>query len=462
MEEKRLQDFLRKAQLRIFLLQLGEILMWYLGTGLGIGILINGISLFWPLYGAWKIALGAVVLLVVLGVFYSIYCIPGKRRAALMIDERGLQERVSTALEQIEEVSPVAVLQRRDTLKRLEEFSFKEKFPLKKEIGKTLTLLVMLGVFTASACLPTQAKQQALYQHELKEEAKAQAEKGEELKRLLDTEKALQKLLKTQNKEMLKQEIDRSIEELSKAESQKDLLKAKKRLAKKTAQALEGVAPQELTPKAVSLLSEYMPKLSGEMQTAENTQNNAQNNAQSGQTKGENGTEDDGQNAGTQGGQSGEGASEGSAGNGQASGSENNGSESGQGNDGSGNKGSGNNESGNNGSGNNGSGNGMGTGSNYGSNQGMEKTDIRNRGEAEKVTIPGRETGQDENVTGTGNSGSSQYEKGSQSQGFRGEKVDYDSVLGSYSQAAYDRLSAGGIPEGMENVVKNYFDGLNE
>lgn len=458
MEEKRLQDFLRKAQLRIFLLQLGEILMWYLGTGLGIGILINGISLFWPLYGAWKIALGAVVLLVVLGVFYSIYRIPGKRRAALMIDERGLQERVSTALEQIEEVSPVAVLQRRDTLKHLEEFSFKEKFPVKKEIGKTLTLLVMLGIFTASACLPTQAKQEALYQHELKEEAKAQAEKAEELKRLLDTEKALQNLLKTQNKEMLKQEIDRSIEELFKAESQKDLLKAKKRLAKKTAQALEGVAAQELTPKAVSLLSEYMPKLSGEMQTAENTQNNAQ----SGQTKGENGTEGDGQNAGTQAGQSGEGASEGSDGNGQASGSENNGSEAGQGNDGSGKNGSGNNESGNNGSGNSGSGSGMGTGGNYGSNQGLEKTDIRNRGEAEKVTIPGRETGQDENVTGTGNSGSSQYEKGSQSQGFRGEKVDYDSVLGSYSQAAYDRLSVGGIPEGMENVVKNYFDGLNE
>ncbi|MFW5675670.1 MAG: hypothetical protein ACOCNL_05230, partial [Acetivibrio ethanolgignens] len=109
-----------------------------------------------------------------------------------------------------------------------------------------------------------------------------------------------------------------------------------------------------------------------------------------------------------------------------------------------------------------GKGSGTGTGYNYGSSQGIEKADKSNHGTPEQITIPGRQVGSDENLTGAGEDGTAFSQKGARSEGFRGEVVDYGTVLGEYSQAAYGQLGDGSIPAGMESVVKNYFDGLNE
>ena len=134
--------------------------------------------------------------------------------------------------------------------------------------------------------------------------------------------------------------------------------------------------------------------------------------------------------------------------------------ENGTGNDGTG-TGNGKNGTGT-GDGTGGKGNGTGTGYNYGSSQGIEKADKSNHGTPEQITIPGRQVGSDENLTGAGEDGTAFSQKGTQSEGFRGEVVDYGTVLGEYSQAAYGQLGDGSIPAGMESVVKNYFDGLNE
>lgn len=459
MEKRELLLFIKKVQNRIFLCELARIFLWYLGAGFGIGILINGVSLFMPVYGAQKIALGMILVSVILGAFYGILRFPGKKKAARLLDKKGLAERVSTALEGLDEDSAVSRLQRKDTLERLKDFPIKEKFPflMKKDIRGYFVLLGLAVVFTATAFWPSKAREEAVRQHALREEIKEELEKAEELKKLLDTEEGLKKFLKDSEKTELKSQIDQSVKELLEAGSSRELSKAKSRLEKKVSKALEGAETEGMSAKAASLLKNYMPKL--EMAESQDSQD-GQEGGQNGQNGGQDSKAD---STGSENGQNSQGNGENQNNSGKSEGNQK-GSENGGGSN---QEGSGNgNKSGQNGagkgSGNGKSGSGKGAGYNYGSSQGVEKKDSANRGEPEKVTIPGRSVGKDENVSGKGDKGSSQYIKGTQSDGFYGEEVSYGSVLGDYSQAAYEKLKEGNIPAGMENVVKNYFDGLNE
>lgn len=437
MEKKEILRYMKKVQKRVFLREAAQLLLVYLSFGLGIGILINVISLLVPFYRAWELALGAVLLLFLAGICFSMIRFPGKKKAACLLDGKGLQERVTTALEQMEDDSEIVRLQRRDTVQRLQDFSVKESFPLQVELKKLLVLFGLFSIFTATALLPSKAKEEAVKRHELSEQANAQVQRAEEFKKLLDTEKELKELLPAEAREELKKQLDQSIQELSSAKSKGELQKAQTRLEKKAEKALEEALKEggfeKLSPEAASLVENYLP---GTMKKQQELAENA--------AAGEEGTDSQSGGSGTKdGGKDGEGS-----GNGQSGGT-------GAGSGGKDGQNSGNGRS-------DGSGTGTGGGYNYGSNQGIEKADNSNRSTPEQITIPGRKTGSDENLTGTGENGTSYSQKGTQSEGFSGEVVDYGKVLGEYSQAAYGQLEDGSIPAGMESVVKNYFDGLNE
>ncbi|MFW5630224.1 MAG: hypothetical protein ACOCNB_05485 [Acetivibrio ethanolgignens] len=427
MERKELLIYIKKVQKRVFLKEAAEILLWYLFGGFGIGILINVISLLVPLYDAWRFSAGAVLLLFFLGICYGVLKFPRKKKAARFLDEKGLKERVTTALEQLEDDSEMARLQWQDTMERLKDFSVKESFPLKINIRKLLVLLGVLGTFAATALLPSKAKEEAVARHELSEQVKVQVQRAEEFKKLLDTEKELKELLQAGRKEALKGQLDQSIRELSSAKSEGELRKAQLRLEKKVEKALENGSFKSLSPKAVSLLESYLPGFTKEqLELAVNV--DAGKDGSSGQS-------DSGEA-----GKTGTGGESGEAGTGAGNGKNGTGTGNGAG----------------------GKGSGTGTGYNYGSSQGIEKADKSNHGTPEQITIPGRQVGSDENLTGAGEDGTAFSQKGARSEGFRGEVVDYGTVLGEYSQAAYGQLGDGSIPAGMESVVKNYFDGLNE
>lgn len=427
MERKELLIYIKKVQKRVFLKEAAEILLWYLFGGFGIGILINVISLLVPLYAAWRFSAGAVLLLFFLGICYGALKFPRKKKAARFLDEKGLKERVTTALEQLEDDSEMARLQWQDTMERLKDFSVKESFPLKINIRKLLVLLGVLGTFAATALLPSKAKEEAVARHELSEQVKVQVQRAEEFKKLLDTEKELKELLQAGRKEALKGQLDQSIRELSSAKSEGELRKAQLRLEKKVEKALENGSFKSLSPKAVSLLESYLPGFTKEqLELAVNV--DAGKDGSSGQS-------DSGEA-----GKTGTGGESGEAGTGAGNGKNGTGTGNGAG----------------------GKGSGTGTGYNYGSSQGIEKADKSNHGTPEQITIPGRQVGSDENLIGAGEDGTAFSQKGARSEGFRGEVVDYGTVLGEYSQAAYGQLGDGSIPAGMESVVKNYFDGLNE
>lgn len=104
---------------------------------------------------------------------------------------------------------------------------------------------------------------------------------------------------------------------------------------------------------------------------------------------------------------------------------------------------------------------GIGGGKNYGSKEGIEKENNRLENK-EQITIPGRGTGNDANLTGQIVEGESYQTISGEGLTWSGEKVDYNEVVGEYTKEAYSRIENHEVPRGMEEVVKSYFEGINE
>ncbi len=129
-----------------------------------------------------------------------------------------------------------------------------------------------------------------------------------------------------------------------------------------------------------------------------------------------------------------------------------------------------NNQSGNgtNGQGNgngNGIGNGMGNGSGSGNGSGWD-TGNKENGEGklnsgEKVFLPNRGTGADENLKGNisegGNSQSITTENGVN---IAGDSIDYEKIIHEYSNSEIVGLKNKSIPKSLQDLIKKYFEEL--
>ncbi|MDE6675659.1 MAG: pectinesterase, partial [Acetatifactor sp.] len=56
----------------------------------------------------------------------------------------------------------------------------------------------------------------------------------------------------------------------------------------------------------------------------------------------------------------------------------------------------------------------------------------------------------------------SQYFRQQNGLAWEGEHVDYNSVIGEYTDSAYEGIASGRYPSGMENVIRDYFENLNK
>lgn len=72
-------------------------------------------------------------------------------------------------------------------------------------------------------------------------------------------------------------------------------------------------------------------------------------------------------------------------------------------------------------------------------------------------------TGNDDNLTGnkTGNENGDSY-RAQNGMVWEGDHVSLDSVISDYTKDAYEGLSSGKYPSGMEDVIKDYFKNLSE
>lgn len=415
------------------------------------------------------------------GAGYAVYRRADMKQAASRLDSFGLKERMLTAYENLDKEDTFAGLQREDAFTHYEQVRGRIKIPLLPDKRHILALVVSAAAVIGMSFIPSPVRDQAKLRHQVQEQA---AEENEELEKLLD---ALQDVdmesLTEQQKAQLQELVDTmelSREELAKADSWESLFAATGRLDYKyqqAAQSLEQLAGQIESPDMAGLAgAEAFAKAAA----AQNNPPTASPGTPSGSAGNGNGGEDgdngsgdgngDGENnAGGENGQDGgnnsgdESSQNGKngSGDGSAQNGNNNGSGNGSGEDGENGSGNGNGQGNGNGSGNgqgNGNGNGQGGGNGSGGGRGTGSSDAAH----DYVSIPNA-TGDDASLTGNKNGAQdSDYYRQQNGLAWEGDHVDYSSVIGEYTDSAYEGIANGKYPSGMESVIRDYFENLNQ
>lgn len=373
-------------------------------------IVLEAASIWIPFYYVHLCAGIALLVAFLAGLVYSIVKRVGMHEAARRIDTFGLQERVQTAYEQMEDESTFACMQRRDAAEKLRGKVEKKEIrirllPDKRHLtAAALSLVLACGL----AFIPSQARETASQRHAIHQEAK---EKQKELSELTDALEQMDTSTLTDEQKAklseLQEALNRSMQELARADSREALDAAKNKLGFKleqTSQSLANLASQ-MSKEQQAAIAQALAKAAADA---------------AGKSSGSNGTQ--------------------SASNGGSNGTP-----------GAGNGSSG---DGNNGSNGNGNGNGSGNGSGRGTGQGGGTHDY--------VSVPNA-VGNDENLTGnkTGDENGDSY-RAQNGLVWEGDHVSLDSVIGDYTKDAYEGISSGRYPSGMEDVIKDYFKNLSE
>ena len=457
MEKK---EFLREIQFcrrKLNQALLFRILVFALSVGALVGILFQVVALLTPFYYANHYSWAAAGLAVVVALVAAYVKRCSMKQAALTMDSFGFQERIVTAYEHLDEDSRLLRLQREDAMRQLQAHKERIKIPVVPSWKKLAGVLVLFVVMVGMMFLPAKTKEQAKALQAVKEEAQEKEKEIEEVVEGLE-ELEQQEALTPEQLAALQEMIESlqsSMTEYQQATSAEMLATANEKLEYKygdmssqlaaLAASLEnGATASAASAEAMQAMAQQLQQMSGNQSLASNQGGNSGQNGQSGQS-GQSGQ--NGQNG--QSGQNGQGNGQnGQNGSGQGSGD---GSGSGQG-DG---QGSG-----------DGSGDGQGTGSGSGNGQ-SGGTGGTGRGEGSSdalhdyVSIPNAiiDSG---NLTGTAqNHDTSQFFRTQNGISWEGTPVSYEAVLGQYEQNAYEGISAGQYPSGMEDVIKDYFASFN-
>ena len=409
-----------------------------------LGILCELASLIWQFYYVHLAAGLCFAAGFLAGIGYAVYKRADMTQAARRLDSFGLKERMITAYEQMDKESELAQMQRQDALSHYRQVRDQIKISLLPDKRHIFALLVSAAAVIGMGFIPSPVRDQALLHHQVKEQVK---EEKEELEELLDALESVDvdSLTEEQRKQLeeLTEAMKLSQEELSKANTWESFATAMEKLDYKYEQAglsLESIAGQLADPQTAGIAAaEAIAKAAANQ--------NGQQMASSGTPSGSNGSGqgdgDDSSDGDGDGNDDGNGDGNGN-GSGDGSGSENG--------DGSGN-GNGN------GSGNgNGNGNSGGSGSGIGNGRGTGSSNA----EHDYVSIPNG-IGNDSALTGSKNGDQdSDYFRQQNGLSWEGQHVDYNSVIGEYSDSAYEGIANGSYPSGMESVIRDYFESLSK
>lgn len=479
------------------------------------------VSIFIKIPYIYEICIGILGVGLIIILVFGFIKFPKNDKVALMVDSNGLNERLITSLELIGCKDSISIAQKKDTLDSIKSFDIKKiKISVDKKqylLSLALILMCILVIFVPSTARKEAQKirafdkfQKTIIEKIEKEKKKIEKsedlskEEKEEVKKLLeDTKKELKESEKksevNKSLERLEKKLDDKKEKLPSEKSKKAIENSKKNLlndfnkekeenAKKDVNKLVNqlMKKSETKPLAEAILSgnqedinknlENLQKKLSSMSSAElnnlsealkkaalemtdeelaEALKNASNSVLDKKLDGEslsgaisksvsnsNGENNDNLNNSSNSGQN-----------------QNKGQGSGNGQSGSGN-GNGQGQGGNGGSGS-GSGSGSGgAGWNTGSTTGKENDLENSRGE--QIYIPGRNEGNDANLTGSKNeSGNSQQVESQTGLNLDGQKVNYDKVIGDYKNSALEGANNSNIPQNLKDIIKDYFEELN-
>lgn len=436
----------------------------YAAAGGILGIFCELASLIWQFYYVHLAAGLCFAAGLLAGIGYAVYKRADMKQAAGRLDSFGLKERMLTAYENIEKEDEFAQLQRQDALFHYNQIRGQIQIPLFPDKRHVLALLVSAAAVIGMSFLPSPVRDQARLHHQVQEQAR------EEQKELLELLEALEgvdieSLTEEQRVQLLEltETMKLSQEELAKADSWEGLETAMEKLDYKyqqAAQSMEQLAGQLNDPDAAGVASaEALAKAAANRNTQQMASSNT--TASSG-TPGESSKDGQGEGSGAGSGQgegsgNGDGQGEGTGnGNGQGEGT-GNGNGQGEGN------GSGKGEGNGNGSGQGeGSGNGSGKGEGNGSGKGNGRGTGSSNAAHDYVSIPNA-VADDPSLTGdkVGDQDSDYYRQ-QNGLAWEGDHVAYSSVIGEYTDTAYEGIANGKYPSGMESVIRDYFENLNK
>lgn len=392
-------------------------------------ILLEAVSLVFPFYYVHMWAVGSVAAGFAVGIVCAVIMRTGMKEAAQKLDGFGLKERVLTAYENLQQDNELVRLQRKDAVCSLAEAKECIRIPVLPEKRYLAALFLSLLCACALAFVPSQSRDLAKEQHAVQQQAR---KKEEELKKMIQALEKIDTSSMTEEQKAQLQELldsmELSMEEFKKVDSRENFAAAEQKLEYKyqqTAQGLENLASQMDNPAGAGIASaEEMAKAAA----AEGQEIASNANASTGNETGDKSESGAGDSNGSNG-EDGDGSGNGN-GNGDGSGDGNG--------DGDG----------------NGNGNGNGSGSGRGTGAGSDTHDY--------VSVP-NEKGKDSGMTGKKDSSeNSDYYRAQNGLSWEGEHVSLESVIGDYTQDAYDGISSGKYPNGMENIIKDYFKNLNE
>lgn len=452
-ERKELLQAIRRSRRKLNIAKLIDTCVFCLAYAGVAAIVLEAVSLWIPFYYV-HLCVGIVIgIALIVGIIYVVIKRTSMREAAQQIDTFGLKERVQTAYEQMADESPLAGMQRHDAAEQLQKKLDAKQIrirllPSRRHLAAAF---LSLAVAAALAFVPSQARELANTRHAIHQEAK---EKQKELSELADAiEKMDTSELTDEQKARLaelKEALDRSMQELARADSKEALDAAQSKLGFKyeqTSQSLMELA--DALSKDGKAALEQIAEMARAAAEA-NGQSSAQGNSQSGTQSASNGSA-----SGTPG------TSNGNTGN-TGDGSGENGQNSGNSSNGNGSNGNGSNGNSSNGNSSNGNGSGSGNGNGDGGGSGSGRGTGSGGGRHDYVSVPNA-TGNDDNLTGnkTGNENGDSY-RAQNGMVWEGDHVSLDSVISDYTKDAYEGLSSGKYPSGMEDVIKDYFKNLSE
>lgn len=460
--KKYLREQIKKCRNRMNLAKSIDCGILFAAAGGVVGMLCELFSLVWPFYYAHLAAGLCFAAGLLAGIGYAVYRRADMSQAARRLDSFGLKERMITAYElmdaEAEEGEDLAELQRQDAMLHYDRLRDRIKIPLWPDRRHVLALVLSVALVVILGILPSPVRERAGLRHQVQEQAK---EEMKELEELVDALEGvdMESLTEEQRAQLqeLMEAMQRSEEELARADTWESLGAAVERLDYKYGQAqqsLEQLAAQLENPEAAGVVSAQ------ELAKSANPSGTQSVSPQAAASPGQNGS-GDGDGSGNESGSGEQGNGNGS---GNESGSGGQGSGNGNGNeDGSGGQGSGN----GNGSGGQGSGNGEGEGSGgNGNSNGNGSGNGRGTGSSstahDYVSIPNA-VADDPSLTGNKyGDQNSDYFRQQNGLAWEGEHVDYSSVLGQYTDSAYEGIATGRYPTGMESVIRDYFENLNK
>jgi hypothetical protein len=504
---------LKKIRFRIGLGKAVNNLLLALTAALAFGAAAAVVSWLIPIYNLYywiAIVSGAIC---IGSILFSLVKRPSLYNAALTIDSYGLNERTVTAFELIENDEDFSEFQKRDALEHLKRLDYKQHIKLVPNFKYALAVLILLTAITVSAFIPNPMREVAIERHTLSELKKEEMNKVKKVEKELakndkltpiekaELNKKLTELKKDLKEAKSEKEINKAIEktdkklEMVKAKYDKEELKkladtfAKSDVTKNLSdlintgntqmlkEALKAVAEQmkNLSAEEKKALAENMAKLAEELKNNEELKNALASLSQK-LASGELGdldeelsqfastiqelmNSDEFREAVAQM-QSALKEGQGGALSAQTGNSQNS----------SGNQGSGNQQG--QGSGGSGAGSGTGMGQENQTPTGSQSTGLNKKGSSEKKsgeyekiftskTVGGE--GETSQLTGKKNSsGTSEQINTEKGINTRGEAVPYNKVFGSYRDKALESIGSSEIPEGMKEVIKNYFSSLEE